>query len=144
MWDYRLAVEKGKVGFKVLGVDQNRARVEQINRGENYIGDVNDAELYDLVKNENLSASDQFDCLNEADVIVICVPTPLTLNRDPDISYILNVTKEIAPRLHRGQLVTLESTTYPGTTEEVILPLLAAKRSQGWGRFLSGFLAGAG
>jgi len=119
-----LAVEKGKVGFKVLGVDQNRARVEQINRGENYVGDVDDAELYDLVKNDKLAASDQFDCLNEADIIVICVPTPLTVNRDPDISYILNVTNEIAPRLRRGQLVTLESTTYPGTTEEVILPLL--------------------
>jgi UDP-N-acetyl-D-glucosamine dehydrogenase len=119
-----LAVEKGKVGFKVLGVDQNRSRVDQINRGENYVGDVNDAELYNLVKNEKLSASDQFDCLNEADVVVICVPTPLTLNRDPDISYILSVANEIAPRLHRGQLVTLESTTYPGTTEEVILPLL--------------------
>jgi UDP-N-acetyl-D-mannosaminuronate dehydrogenase len=85
--------------------------VEQINRGENYVGDVDDAELYDLVKNDKLAASDQFDCLNEADIIVICVPTPLTVNRDPDISYILNVTNEIAPRLRRGQLVTLESPT---------------------------------
>lgn len=119
-----LALEKAKVGFRVLGIEQNPVRAEKVNRGENYIGDVSDAELFDLVQKGMISASTGFEPLAEADVVVMCVPTPLTLNRDPDISYILNVSKEISARLRRGQLVTLESTTYPGTTEEVILPLL--------------------
>lgn len=119
-----LAVEKAKVGFRVLGVDQNPERVGMINRGENYIGDVKDDELKEIVDKGLLTASTSFDCLKEADVIVICVPTPLTINFDPDISYIENVCREIAPRLRRGHLVTLESTTYPGTTEDVILPVL--------------------
>jgi len=119
-----LAVEKAKVGFKVLGVEQNPERASSINRGENYIGDVDDEELLKIVTDGMLTASTGFDCLPEADVIVICVPTPLTANYDPDISYIVSVCEEIAPRLRPGQLVTLESTTYPGTTEEVILPIL--------------------
>lgn len=119
-----LAVEKAKVGFKVLGVEQNPERADMINRGENYIGDVKDNELKDLVQKGLLSASTSFDCLPNADVIIICVPTPLTVNFDPDISYIVSVCEEIAQRLRPGQLVTLESTTFPGTTEEVMLPLL--------------------
>jgi len=119
-----LAVEKAKVGFKVLGVEQNPERAGKINRGENYVGDVNDAELMQLVKDGMLSASTDFDILKDADVIVICVPTPLTVNFDPDTSYIVSVSEEIAKRLRPGQLVTLESTTYPGTTQEVILPIL--------------------
>jgi UDP-N-acetyl-D-glucosamine dehydrogenase len=119
-----LAVEKAKVGFKVLGVEQNPERADMINRGENYIGDVKDNELKDLAQKGLLSASTSFDCLPNADVIIICVPTPLTVNFDPDISYIVSVCEEIAPRLRPGQLVTLESTTFPGTTEEVMLPLL--------------------
>lgn len=119
-----LAVEKAKVGFRVAGVDQNQARVDQVNRGENYIGDVSDDELRQLAQEGKITAATSFDVLREADVIVICVPTPLTANRDPDISYIVNVTREIAQRLRPGQLVTLESTTYPGTTQEVLLPLL--------------------
>ncbi|MGB4215462.1 MAG: nucleotide sugar dehydrogenase, partial [Thermacetogeniaceae bacterium] len=119
-----LAVEKAKVGFRVLGVDQNPKRVDMLNRGENYIGDVKDEELKDIVEKGLLTASTGFDCLTEADVIIICVPTPLTANYDPDISYIRNVCNEIAPRLRKGHLVTLESTTYPGTTEDVILPIL--------------------
>ncbi len=119
-----LAVEKAKVGFKVLGVEQNPQRAEMINRGENYIGDVKDEELKDIAERGLLTASTSFDTLPEADVIVICVPTPLTANYDPDISYIVSVCEEIFPRLRPGQLVTLESTTFPGTTEEIILPLL--------------------
>lgn len=119
-----LAVEKAKVGFSVLGIDQNPVRAGKINRGENYIGDVNDAELFSLVQEGKIKASTGFEQLSDADVIVICVPTPLTPNREPDISYVVNVTKEIAARLRPGQLVTLESTTYPGTTTEVILPML--------------------
>jgi len=119
-----LAVEKAKVGFQVLGIDQNQHRVDMVNRGANYISDVKDHELQELVSAGKITAYAEFDILPGADVIVICVPTPLTKNMEPDISYIVNVTKQTARHLRRGQLVTLESTTYPGTTQEVILPLL--------------------
>ncbi|MDQ6780562.1 MAG: nucleotide sugar dehydrogenase [Candidatus Eremiobacteraeota bacterium] len=120
-----LAVEKAKVGFPVCGFDRNAIRVAQINRGMNYIRDVSDVELSTVVSAGKLSASSDFSTLGEYDVIVICVPTPLTANRDPDISYIQSVAREIAQHLRPGQLVSLESTTYPGTTEEVLLPILA-------------------
>lgn len=121
-----LAVEKAKVGFNVTGFDRNDERVGQVNRGENYIKDVKDAELRILVADKKITATTEFDELQNVDVIVICVPTPLTITRDPDISYIVNVTSEIAKYLKPGQLITLESTTYPGTTAEVILPKLEA------------------
>ncbi len=120
-----LAVEKGKVGFEVIGFDRNAKRVAQVNAGDNYIKDVKDDDLKTLAGNGKLVATDDFARLKEVDVIVICVPTPLTITRDPDISYIVNVTNAIAKYLRNGQLVTLESTTYPGTTSEVILPELA-------------------
>jgi UDP-N-acetyl-D-glucosamine dehydrogenase len=119
-----LAVEKGKVGFPVIGFDINPQRVARVNAGDNYIGDVKDVELQDLTQKGILEATTDFSRLSECDVIVICVPTPLTITRDPDISYIEASTEQIAKYLKPGQLVTLESTTYPGTTEEVILPLL--------------------
>ncbi|HVJ49824.1 nucleotide sugar dehydrogenase [Desulfitobacterium sp.] len=119
-----LAVEKGKVGFKVIGFDINAQRVGRVNAGDNYIGDVKDAEFQELVQKGMLTATTEFERLPECDVIVICVPTPLTVTRDPDISYIESATNDIAQRIRPGQLVTLESTTYPGTTQEVILPLL--------------------
>jgi UDP-N-acetyl-D-glucosamine dehydrogenase len=122
-----LAVEKGKVGFEVMGFDQNSQRVDQINRGNNYIKDVKDEELSALTFSRKLVATTDFAKLGEMDVIVICVPTPLTITRDPDISYIVNVTEEIAKFLRVGQLITLESTTYPGTTAEIILPRLAER-----------------
>ena len=120
------AVEKAKVGFPVIGIDQNPKRAAMANRGENYIKDVKDDELREIVAKGNFSATTDFSVLSECDVVVICVPTPLTITKDPDISYIENVTEEIAKRIRKGQLVTLESTTYPGTTEEIILPKLAA------------------
>ncbi|MDA8440982.1 MAG: nucleotide sugar dehydrogenase [Peptococcaceae bacterium] len=119
-----LAVEKGKVGFPVIGFDINSARVARVNAGDNYIGDVKDSELQDLVHQGILTATTDFSRLAECDVVIICVPTPLTVTRDPDISYIAASTEQIAQYLRSGQLITLESTTYPGTTEEVILPLL--------------------
>ncbi len=125
-----LAVEKGKVGFEVTGFDRNAKRIAQVNAGENYIKDVKDEDLKTLASNGKLVATDDFARLNEADVIVICVPTPLTVTRDPDISYIVNVTEYIAKYLRDGQLITLESTTYPGTTAEVILPKLKATGRQ--------------
>ena len=121
-----LAVEKAKVGFRVVGYDRNPARVEQINRGSSYIADVSEAELAQAVRDGKFSATSDLSSLGACDVIIICVPTPLTPNRDPDISYIRHVGAEIAKHLRPGQLVCLESTTYPGTTEEVLLPLLAA------------------
>lgn len=119
-----LAVEKGKVGFSVLGFDINPARVDRVNKADNYIGDVQDEDLKTIVENGYLTATTDFARLGDCDVVIICVPTPLTITRDPDISYIKNSTEKIAQNLRPGQLITLESTTYPGTTEEVILPVL--------------------
>ena len=118
------AVEKGKVGFRVLGVEQNPRRAEKVNRGHNYIGDVNDDELQDLVARGRLAADSDFARVGEMDVIVICVPTPLTRNLAPELRYVVDVTRELAKHLRPGQLVTLESTTYPGTTDEVLKPIL--------------------
>lgn len=119
-----LAVEKAKVGFDVIGYDRNAVRADQLNQGLNYIRDVNDGELAALVESGKLKASTDFETLQHCDAIVICVPTPLTANLDPDISYIKAVGENIASQLRPGQLICLESTTYPGTTEEVLLPLL--------------------
>ena len=122
-----LAVEKAKVGFRVLGFDRSPARVDQVNRAENYIGDVKDEDLKEMVgKAGLLAATGTFDLLADMDVVVICVPTPLTRNLTPDLQYIEAVTREVALRLRPGQLICLESTTYPGTTEEVMKPLLEA------------------
>ena len=122
-----LAVEKAKMGFPVLGFDRSQIRVDQVNRAENYIGDVQDAELAELVLTKGLlAATCDWDLLAAMDVVVICVPTPLTRNLTPDLQYIVAVTREVAKRLRPGQLVSLESTTYPGTTEEVMKPMLEA------------------
>ncbi len=121
-----LAVEKTKVGFSVVAIDQNEARVAKLNRGESYILDVKNEDLARAVSEGMLKATSGFSVLPEADVIVICVPTPLTPNREPNLRYVTNVTEHIAKHLRPGQLVCLESTTYPGTTEEVIRPRLEA------------------
>ncbi len=119
-----LAVEKAKVGFTVIGYDRNPIRVDQINQGLNYIRDVTDQELAAMVDGGQLSATADFSTLGRCDVVIICVPTPLTPNMDPDISYIRSVGENLARQLRPGQLVCLESTTYPGTTSEVLLPIL--------------------
>ncbi|MGB9756855.1 MAG: nucleotide sugar dehydrogenase [Candidatus Bipolaricaulaceae bacterium] len=118
------AVEKAKVGYRVIGIEQNPVRAEKIKRGENYIKDVKDEELRELVTKGLIRAETDFSRVPEMDVIVICVPTPLTKNLTPDLQYVEKVTREIARRLRPGQLVSLESTTYPGTTEELMLPIL--------------------
>jgi len=118
------AVEKAKVGFRVIGIEQNPVRVSQVNEGNSYISDVRSEELSELVKAGLLYAVSDFRALADADAIVICVPTPLTKNLTPDLRYIESVTREIAACLRPGQLICLESTTYPGTTEEVMLPIL--------------------
>ncbi len=119
-----LAVEKAKVGFTVWCIDRNQRRVDQINRGENYILDVKPDELAEAVRQGKLRASTDYAVLDQCDVVIICVPTPLTINREPDLQYIVYVSERISEHLHEGMLVSLESTTYPGTTEEVILPRL--------------------
>ncbi|MBS1705818.1 MAG: nucleotide sugar dehydrogenase [Armatimonadetes bacterium] len=118
------AVEKAKVGYSVLGIDQNPIRADKVNRGENFIGDVDDAELLELTQKGLIQAVTTFDALPDCDVIVICVPTPLTKNLTPDLQYVENVTRRISHYLRPGQLISLESTTYPGTTEEVMQPIL--------------------
>lgn len=118
------AVEKAKVGFKVLGVEQNLERAERVNRGENYIPDIQDDEFRDLIQRGRIEAVVDYSQVPEMDVIVICVPTPLTRNLNPDLQYVEGVTREIARYLRPGQLISLESTTYPGTTQEVMLPIL--------------------
>lgn len=118
------AVEKAKVGFPVLGIEQNPQRAERVNRADNYISDVDDQELQQLVDSGKLKATTQFERVAEMDVIVICVPTPLTQNLTPNLSYVESVTQNIAQYLRPGQLITLESTTYPGTTDELMRPIL--------------------
>jgi UDP-N-acetyl-D-glucosamine dehydrogenase len=121
------AIEKIKVGFQVLGIEQNLERVTQVNQGKSYINDVKEADLKEAVERGKLKAVANFDDIVQVDILVICVPTPLTINLTPDLSYIESVTKEIAARLRPGQLVTLESTTYPGTTDEIMKPILETK-----------------
>ncbi|MSR75398.1 MAG: nucleotide sugar dehydrogenase [Planctomycetes bacterium] len=120
-----LCVEFARAGYQVLGVDVDQRRVDAVNRGDSYIGDIPTAELGLLVKAGKLRAVLPGVELETADCISICVPTPLRKTRDPDISYINSATAMVKATLRRGQLVVLESTTYPGTTEEVILPRLA-------------------
>ncbi len=119
-----LAVEKAKAGYHVIGLDIQQKRVDMVNKGINYIGDVVNEELSKIIGEKMLEASTDYDKLKEADCIAIAVPTPLDKYKQPNISYVENSTKEIAKRLHKGMLVVLESTTYPGTTEEIIKPIL--------------------
>lgn len=123
-----LAIEFAKAGFDVTGIEVDKDKVKMINQGNCYIQDVKQDELKELVKNNRLTATGDFSVLKEMDAVSICVPTPLRKTRDPDISYILAAVEEIAKYLHKGQLIVLESTTYPGTTREIILPKLASKK----------------
>ncbi|MDY0015258.1 MAG: NAD(P)-binding domain-containing protein, partial [Bacteroidales bacterium] len=115
-----LAVEKAKAGFKTIGFDVQSHKVEQVNAGINYIGDIVDSDLADMVKNGLLSATTDFSFIKDVDFVAICVPTPLDKHQQPDISYVENSCCEIAKYLKKNTMVVLESTTYPGTTEELI------------------------
>ncbi|TGE34859.1 nucleotide sugar dehydrogenase [Desulfosporosinus fructosivorans] len=119
-----LAVEKAKTGFKTIGFDIQSQKVDMVNLGDNYIGDVVDNDLKDLVKSGMLSATTDFSFVKDVDFIAICVPTPLDDHQQPDISYVRASTEEVAKYLKRETMVVLESTTYPGTTEELIKPIL--------------------
>lgn len=121
-----LAVEKAKAGFRVIGFDVLQHRVDEVNRGINYIGDVVDEELKELVASGKIMATTDYSKIGEVDAVAICVPTPLDKYQQPDVSYVESSSKDIAKYLHPGMLVVLESTTYPGTTEEVVGPILEA------------------
>ena len=119
-----LAVEKAKAGFKTIGFDVQAEKVQMVNEGHNYIGDVDDSDLKDLVNGGMLKATTDFSFVKDVDFIAICVPTPLDAHQEPDISYVKSSTESIAKYLTKGTMVVLESTTYPGTTEELIKPIL--------------------
>jgi UDP-N-acetyl-D-glucosamine dehydrogenase len=122
-----LLVEFASKGFKATGFEVDESKAEQINAGTSYIGDVPSRKVQEVVDARRLQATTDFNHLGECDAIIICVPTPLRKTKEPDISYILAASEEIAKRLHRGQVIVLESTTYPGTTDEVLLPMFEEK-----------------
>lgn len=119
-----LAVEKAKAGFKTIGFDVQEVKVNMVNAGKNYIGDVVDSDLENLVKKGMLRATTDFNFVKDVDFIAICVPTPLDVHQQPDISYVRDSAIAISKHLKKGTMVVLESTTYPGTTEELLKPIL--------------------
>src|SRR3954451_422147 len=120
-----LAVEYAKAGFSVTGIDLIQPKVDRINAGDSYIQDISTADVARLVADGKLRATTDFSVVAELDTINICVPTPLRKTKDPDMTYIVSACQEIAKHFHPGMLAILESTTYPGTTEEVVLPILS-------------------
>lgn len=119
-----LAVEKARAGYTVIGFDVQEKKVQLVNEGHNYIGDILDEDLENLVKEGKIKATTDFSFVKDVDAVAIAVPTPLDKFKQPDVSYVVNSTKDIAKYIHRGMLVVLESTTYPGTTEEIVKPIL--------------------
>ena len=119
-----LAVEFGRAGLRVIGFDLDEQRIASINSGKSYIPDVGTEMVKTLVEREKLSATTDFSKLKEVDAVIICVPTPLRKTKEPDISFILAASEQVRAFLHSPELVVLESTTYPGTTDEVLLPML--------------------
>ncbi|MBN2382352.1 nucleotide sugar dehydrogenase [bacterium] len=116
-----LAVEMAQAGFQVTGIDIDQEKMRMLNKGISYIQDISSDQVYDLVQKGFLQGTPDFSILKSVDCISICVPTPLRKTRDPDISFIINATNEVKNHLHSGQLIILESTSYPGTTEEIML-----------------------
>jgi UDP-N-acetyl-D-glucosamine dehydrogenase len=123
-----LAVVFAEAGFHVIGIDPDARKVDCLNKGVSYIPDVQSDTLQKLVKSGNLTATTDFSALKDRDAVSICVPTPLRQTGDPDMSFILSATEELAKYMHQGMVVVLESTTYPGTTREVLLPKLGSER----------------
>jgi UDP-N-acetyl-D-glucosamine dehydrogenase len=124
-----LAVEFAKAGFAVTGIDISESKTQRVNAGDSYVGDVPSSALAPLVESGKLRATADFSAVRDLDTINICVPTPLRKTKDPDMSYIVSACQEIAQYFHTGTLVILESTTYPGTTDELVLPILT---KSGW------------
>ena len=129
-----LAVEFARAGYHVIGLDVLKDKVDKLNAGVSYIPDVPTEMLAPLVKSGHLRATTSYDDLREVDVISICVPTPLRKTKDPDMSYVIAAADDVAKICHPGLLVVLESTTYPGTTDEVILPRLLSNGLNGRSR----------
>ena len=121
-----LVVELAEVGFACTGLDVDRRKVDALNRGESYIPDVPSEQVARVTKAGRFRATTEFKALDDLDTVNICVPTPLRKTKDPDLSYVIGAVEQVAKHLHRGQLVILESTTYPGTTDEVVQPTLEA------------------
>ena len=134
-----LAVEFAKKGFKSVGIDVDKRRVKEINSGSSYILDIQTEELSPLVKDGLLRASSNYSVLKKMDAIIICVPTPLRKTKEPDMSFVISASEEIAKNLRQGQVIVLESTTYPGTTDEVILPILTRTGLKAGKDFYLGF-----
>src|SRR5688572_28008780 len=122
-----LAVVFAEAGFDVVGIDPDPRIVDALNQGVSYIQDVPTATIAKLVKSGRLKASADFAVLKEMDAVSICVPTPLRKTGDPDMSYILSASEQLAKYVHKSMVIVLESTTYPGTTRELMLPLLTEK-----------------
>ena len=122
-----LAVVFGEAGFHVTGIDPDSRKVDSLNKGISYIPDVKTEAVEKLVKSGHLTATTDFSVLQEMDAVSICVPTPLRQTGDPDMSFIISATEELAKYMHKGMVIVLESTTYPGTTREVLLPKLGTE-----------------
>ncbi|MEE8207097.1 MAG: NAD(P)-binding domain-containing protein, partial [Nitrospinaceae bacterium] len=114
-----LVLEFGHAGFQVVGLDIDPAKVKRLNRGESYIRHIPSDAIQSLVEQKRLESTTDFSKVSELDCILICVPTPLNSNREPDMSFIVSTARQIAPHLRGEQMVILESTTYPGTTRDV-------------------------
>jgi len=125
-----LAVEFAKAGFSVTGIEISQERVDRLNRGDNYISDVDGSELSSFVESGRFVATTDYSVVSDLDAVSICVPTPLSKLKDPDVSFIQSALDELVKYIHPGLLVILESTTYPGTTRELILPPLTAEGSE--------------
>lgn len=134
-----LAVEAGKAGFKTIGFDTNIEKADSVNQGRNYIRDVADSDLKMLVEKGMLVATTDFTDLDKVDFVAICVPTPLDAHQAPDINHVESSARSIAEHLHKGMIVVLESTTYPGTTEELVRPILESSGLKCGEDFFLGF-----
>ena len=124
-----LAITFANAGFNVTGIDPNEEKVDMLNRGESYISDVTNAQLRKHIDSGRLRATTDYSVLAEIDAVSICVPTPLRKTGDPDMSFIANASEQIAPYLHRSMVIVLESSTYPGTTREFVLPKLTTENN---------------
>jgi UDP-N-acetyl-D-glucosamine dehydrogenase len=122
-----LAVEKARAGYRVIGFDVQQKRVDMVNKAINYIGDVVDDDLAKFVNAGMIQATTDYSLITETDCVAICVPTPLDKYQQPDVSYVQSSSRDVAKHAHPGMLVVLESTTYPGTTEEIVMPLFTDK-----------------
>jgi len=126
-----LAVAFAEAGFNVIGFDIQKERVELVSRGESYISDISNEKLSRIVASNLLEVTTDISKFQKADAICICVPTPLTKTKEPDLSYVIQISEELCPHIQPGQLIVLESTTYPGTTREIILPILERSKLMG-------------